>query len=694
MSAHGFAAALLLCFLLNVSAYADDRQTTKKNRPKEEQSSYTLEAVTVTTRKEREDPQDIPASVSVFSGIEIEDSRSADIVELLNYTPNVQTQWNYSTSRIYFRGIFIPDSALFSSSAFYIDEIPYFIPEMRNPDLYGVESVEVLKGPQGTLFGGNSETGLINITTKAPSNELISEASIGYGSNHTKTIKANVSGPIVEDLLYAGIAVSGRKTAGYMENVHDGDNGKETENRTIRGRVRLTPFDNLKFDLSVTSFDENGQDGSVRLDSGPYKTEPHKINWDGPNRSDRWGNNLGLRVDYEADNYKLTSVTTQFYFKSVYNSDSDLSPLSLREYFFSKQLSGYSQEFRIASPEKQKDWKWLMGVYGFTMETNTHNSFNTIAPMANVDNRFTKIETYNTALFGQTTYTFWDRLHLTGGLRIDHYTHDGEQEYESVGAFPASHSFDDSMENTEFLPKVSLSHDLTDNIMIYGTIAKGYLMGGYNPAFGDTVERFSYDPERMWAYETGFKSTLLDGKMMFNTALFWQEITDKQVMQSVGMSYWLDNSDAVRSRGIEMDVKYRPAKGWNIFAGLGYLDTRVTDWVDPGGVDYKGNWLPYVPMWSYSAGVQYRHETGFTGRLDMYGQSDMYTEPKNSFKEDGYQVFNARIGYESDFWDVNVWCKNLFDKEFIVDRQEWPGGDIGVTDGAPRQFGIDVNVRF
>lgn len=659
-----------------------------------ERGTVQLDSVVVTANKESKDLQEMEASLDVFSDVNIKDSGVNNFAELTNYMPNVLSKVSYGINRIIFRGIEPPNGSMYAPSGFFVDDVPYIIPELRNQDLLDVERIEVLKGPQGTLYGSNTESGVVNIVSRKPGNAFGGDLSFGYESFNTLRGKVSISAPILDDTLFGLFAVSGLKSDGPIENLYDGTDAARQDHKNGRIALRWLPSDCLAVDLSANVFDYDDRDGSFRLKEGAGSTDRGEINWDGDNKNHRWGNSQSVRVEFKGKKSDLLSITTRNSFDSDYAMDADLTPLHLWDYNLGKSFEAYSQEFRLSSAEDRKGpWKWVTGIYGMTQETEFSKDSNMVM-VATREERETDIRSHNMAAFGQTTYTFAEDWHLTGGLRVDHTQQHGDQDYVvTVGGFPVVSKQEADLYNTELLPKIALSYDLSKDIMLYASFSKGYLAGGFNAAMGNTVTSFTYDPERMWSYEAGVKSAWFDNRLQINASAFWLDINDKQVMEIIGVNRSIDNADSAVSRGLEMSAKARPVQGLDLFAGLGFLDTSFTRWSTPT-YDYEGKTLPFAPKYTYNAGAQYRHSTGVFGRLDMTGRSAFYTDPENEYECEGFRIYNARLGYETENWDISLWCKNLLDTEYYTEKREWSAGSVAVTDGAPRTVGIEYNLRF
>lgn len=286
-------------------------------------------------------------------------------------------------------------------------------------------------------------------------------------------------------------------------------------------------------------------------------------------------------------------------------------------------------------------------------------------------------------------------FYLTAGLRYDHQESEGEQEYNLA---PAPYSAD--LDHDEILPKVSIAFDFSNDIMAYTTVAKGFLAGGYNYAFAESSEGLIFDPEFTWNYEAGLKTTWLNNKLTVNAAVFYIDIKDKQVEE------WLagpavrsvTNAAEASSQGVELEFEARPIQGLSLFGGFGYAEAKIDDWTSDemlgGTYDYKDKYLPHSPKYTYNAGIQYRHYMGLFGRADILGVGDFYTDAKNTQKINNYEIVNLRLGFEREHFDIVLWGKNVFDKEYLTGKSVYWGGNTVVQDGAPLTVGVTLTYRF
>ena len=708
-----FAVTVVLNLFSAPFATAQEEKPKRETAQKEKaQKALELETMTVTAQKREENVQDVPASISVFSDIQLEDAGIKDTIDLTRFTPNMYMKHDTAQNKIVIRGISSFVGSLYSAVGFYVDDVNFPNIYMHNPKLFDIERVEVLKGPQGTLYGRNSESGVINIITKQPDNALRGKIFGEYGiydtehgSSPSYRTGGNISGPLIRDKLYLGLAGQWEDSDGFMKNEYNDDKEAGKIDR-INGRatLRWTPTDRWDISLIADAMDTDDNQGYLRFLDGPFETDRHAINYDFCEYYwEQEGNGQNLRVKYEGDAFNLLSVTGRRDYKLKAATDFDVSPLpTMGSYSLKDEDDLLSQEVRISSPSNHGPFKWLAGLYGFEEKADMDFKSQLIG------NRITDIDIKGYAVFGEGTYTLFDRLHLTAGLRYDYIDLEGDQTYKFIDPWtgmPQSIDFGKDFDDDEVLPKFSIAYDFTDNIMTYASVSKGYLAGGYHYTQATSEENFTYDPEYTWNYEIGTKTSWLNNKLMANLSAFYIDIKDKQVSEfdPILIVPEITNAAEAHSMGVELELQARPMQGLDVFAGFGYTEAKIDDWTATEmdmmtyqfvTYDYEDKDLPDAPEYTYNLGVQYRHLSGFFGRVDLLGTGSFYHDAKNRVKEDGCELVNLRLGYEREHFDIMFWCKNLFDEEYATMKFEWAGVGVGGIDGEPRMFGVTVTYRF
>ena len=701
--------AAIFAITTSLNLFSTSIARAEDEKQKQDTKLYELEIMTVTAQKRKENVQDVPIGMKVFSDIQIEDTGIKNILDLTNFVPNVSMNTSFVENIIVIRGISSYHTSLGSPAGFYVDDVCYPHNYMHNTELLDIERAEVLMGPQGTLYGRNSESGVVNIITRQPDDEFKGKAFAEYGNYNSLRVGANISGPLAPEKLYLGISVQSKTSDGYITNVfNDDDKCAEIDHKNGRATLRWTPTDAWDLSLIGDAMKNDDQYGVYRLLNDPA-VDWHEINQDVTDQPyEQEGNGQTLRVKYGGAAFDFLSVSGTNYYKNKYTTDFDQSAMPGGTFNSDLDNRMFSQEFRLSSPRGGGPFQWLVGLYGFKEETNTKLDMEDVfgPGTGSAWNPDTEIDSKGYAAFGQTTYTLFDRLHLTAGLRFDHQSLKGKQVNEKTamaGGVPATLTFEDDLDYNEILPKFALAYDWTDSVMTYATVTKGYLTGGYNWAAVMSQPGFTFDPEYSWNYEIGAKSAWWDNKVIANAAFFYIDVDDKQVSETDpnGLSPLATrtvNAGKTHSLGFEADVRARPVKGLELFGGLGYVESKVDEWVATEfdwntfqyvTTNYEDKDLPHVPKYTYNLGVQYRHENGFFGRIDLLGTGRFYSDAKNTNKQDAYELVNLRAGYESKHFDLVLWCENLFDKEYTLDP-----GMIAAIDGKPLTLGITLTGRF
>lgn len=663
---------------------------------------HQLEKITVTAQKKEEDPQNIPMGIDVVSDIMVEDSMMQNTSELTRFSPNVFMKDSPFENVVVIRGISSFSSSLNAPAAYYVNGVGYALHYMHDNELFDVERIEILKGPQGTLYGRNSESGVINIITKQPDNQFRAKLLGEYGNYNSYRGNANLSGPVIENKLYFGVAAQYKYSDGYIDNLFNGDD-KTAKLSHFNGRatLRWTPSDPWDISLIADVVHADDKVGFFRYAKGPNTTASCQTRHDEVDEDmTETGNTQALNINYQSDSFKVTSVTGATYRSYSKFNDSDLwdNPANRMTNDYTYKDRQYSQEIRINSLN-QGSLQWLVGLFGSYEETELdHENWNLSRNVLN-SHHIANIETQGYAAFGQATYTVKQRLHFTLGLRLDSQKLEGKYRNRANNI-----SAQKDLDFTELLPKASISYDLTADDMIYATVAKGYLTGGFNWCMNPTQDTFHFDPEYSWNYEVGLKSNWLNNKLMANLAVFYITIDDKQVtvVEPDTRLNTITNAAEAYSYGVEIQLRAKPATGLDVFASFGYNQSKFEDFISTAwdssyknvvSEDLGGNSLPYAPVYTYNAGAQYRVANGFMGRVDVFGTGKFYGDAANTCEQEAYQLVNARLGYEGKNWEAYLWSKNLFDQEYLTWFQP-SGSSLYAMDGPPRTFGITLSYRF
>jgi iron complex outermembrane receptor protein len=706
----------ILSFLLTMFFISPLQAADKQDS---EQKAYTLEPITVTAQKRLENVQDVPDSITVLDDIAIEDAGITDMVSLADNVPNLEfynfgSRWH---SQMFMRGIKSLCNAE-PSTGLYVDGINYSKSHMFAFPLFDVERIEVLRGPQGTLYGRNTMAGVINIHTKKPGNETASAMSVTLDDYNERKFEAHLRTPVIENKLFFGITGMVTERDGYMENDVSGvgEDGRYEDGIAGRMKLRFLPAPDLDITLSLDA--QKNDDGAFPfrrtsrhsfVKNGMFEEDPpyhYSHDFAGYSENEFWG--AALNGAYDMDIGRLTFITGYRNFNDEDMVDSDFSPLDMARMKKELKEDSFSQEIRLSSAEKQYSFDWLIGLYYFNInaDDNITNYFrpamagspaNPFSPDTGA--RLTKTSGTNegAALFGQVTWPIVQALDLTLGMRY---------EYESAEMAAAVRDMpDNGIETTigqfvsdndfnAFLPKISIAWHFHPDRMLYATVARAHRSGGFN---GPAVGGKPYDEEYSWAYEIGSKSGFLNNRLTLNITGFYTDIEDEQITRfnTYNQSY-LENAGASHRLGVETEINYALRRGLDLKASLSLIEAEYDEYTDPvTGADYENKKIFNVPDCTYSIALQYRRplwrDYSLFGNIKYSGVGDRYFDDANTVEETSYELCSIKIGLEGRHMDYYVWVNNLFDQQYRI----FENTVRGITeDGEPRVFGGSVTYRF
>ncbi len=649
------------------------------------------------TASKRETTVDkIPSSISVQDEIFIEDHGIETTEEMTRFVPNVYYKTGTSGDAFVSRGISTIDTSLYSPMGFYVDDVPQALSYMQDFTLFDVKRVEVLRGPQSTLYGKNSSSGVINVVLSRPDNEISAKIAATAGEKHSWKVGTMASGPLIKDHLYLGLSVLKDGTNGYLENLLIGDNtADEQDNLSARGTIRWTPIEKIDVSLVLNKTDNDMGIGHLRYETGPYVTAAHKIYSNIRDRADQDRLGQSLHWKYQFERAELLSITSHQNFTRSHRMDSDRSPVPLGLSAIEIEQDGWTQEFRLSSSNKE-GFFWLTGFYYNRDKLDNDWILHHINPgIAN--KRFSESTIDDTAVFGQVTLPFDNAWDATIGLRLDHYSGDGSQIYTSK---TGSRFYQVDLSETKLLPMASLTHSFTHGIKAYLLFSTGWLTGGYDYYTATSKKNFFYNPEYTQNYEVGIKTALWDNRMNANLAFFYTDIKDKQVKRlspQGGLAWTLTNAAQAHTTGVELEIRANPLDNLECFANLGYARAEFDEWVSTsieGVIDYSGKRLPWAPDLTVNIGMGYYADNGWYGTTNLFWAGKQYFDAANTLEDNSYVLVNLKIGYHFDHFDISLFCKNLFDETYAQKKVNMGRGLILVEDSQPRTLGANLVWRF
>lgn len=706
---------VVLALTLAASSAAVAQTSAPAEAPK-----LTLDPVFVNAQKREEPLQNVPASITALGEKTIQDADITSIRDASFYVPNLTLQ-EFSNRRLSFpfiRGIGSGRNS--PAVTTYIDNVPQLSFATSNIELVDISRIEVLRGPQTTLYGRNTLGGVINIfSSKADTENFAAGGRADIGNYMLQDYRGYVNVPIEKGL--AAIRVAGGFTSrdGYTKNLYTGNDLDSREAEFGKFALTLTPNERLEITWRFNG--ERARDGDYALyDLASVRANPHRAFRDYEGYSDRDIAGTSLEVNYRLDWATFTSVSAYKGFESRDVTDLDASPADLIRRTNREKQTDFTQEFRLASPteapivlNENAKLSWLVGVFVFDTDYQ-QRAANEYRPDAvgfgivpfpftgfeNGDLRDTGI-----GVFGQATLTLFENLDLTAGLRYDYEDKGAELRSFADSIFIPGSSVDAGADFSQVTPRFAAAYRWSKDIMTYASVAQGYKSGGFNASApsGSTT----YEPESAWTYEVGAKTDWFDRKLSLNATAYYINWTDLQLDVPTGAPgvFYIDNVGSAWSTGAEVELVARPTDWLDVFAGIGINRAKFAEYIQPSGASAAGNRLPFAPDITANLGVQ------ITQRFDrnMYG----YVRPEvllvgqyaydasSAASQAAYSITNIRIGLGStNFNGAHVrlegWCRNVFDQNYVplaFPFQLAPSGYVGES-GAPRTFGVSLSVDF
>ncbi|KQX23431.1 MULTISPECIES: TonB-dependent receptor [unclassified Sphingomonas] len=677
--------------------------------------------IVVTARKRSENLQKVPESISVISSTVIANAGVRNVEDFSKFTPNVNINTGFGPAYTVLtaRGITTPQGAE-APMAIVIDGVQLSDLTFLNIDLVNIDRIEVLRGPQGSLYGRNAIAGAINITTKKPTNALSAMAKISYANGDDKVAQANVSGPIARDALYFSLSGSYRKFDGnykndpaqrittfpdpafngYFPNVGTRRNANMIDDKSVRAALIYNEGGALNVELRGSYTD------SV---FGSFGNELVLGQSDLNDKRSHLATNLdldlyrklyegSLKVDYDFGGATLSSISYRNRARQSQYGDGDFSTLPALTQDVRINIDAFSQEVRLAS-NNSSGITWLVG--GFYQDRKTGRVL--VIPFElnptvflQDSNDHNRSKAY--AVFGQTTADIGSAFQLTLGLRYDH---DKRSSDDDGSTAPPNNAVAKSFKALQ--PKMSLKYNWDQNFQTYATVARGFRSGGFNAA---TSTQRQYAQETNWSYELGFKGSFLDNRLFLSGAVYYIELKNEQIyfVTTNPPAQNLTNIDKTSKTGFELEMTARPIDRLDVTLGIGTADSVIKGFAaQPATIDNK---TPQSNGYSVTGSMQYRIPLG--GDLELRPfvsferRGPIYWSADNSFRTGPKNLADLRLFLDSEHWSIGAFAKNITNTRFptVVGPNAANFAPLGGpvltlrTMNTPRSYGIEANVRF
>jgi iron complex outermembrane receptor protein len=677
-----------------------------------------LAEVVVTAQRQSQSLQKVPIAVSAVTATDLAARGLKDSESLANAIPNLDMTHNGTTISIYLRGVGsnASDPNDEASVATYVDGVYIASPLANIFAFNNIERIEVLKGPQGTLFGRNATGGVIQIVTKDPSETPSGILQATYGNYNT--VGANFYGTdkIAPNVAADLAVVYNNNLDGYGRDINRNTDIFKREELDLRSKILWRPNETTDVRLS-------GNYSLVRSDGTNYQLAPGVIGADGvtsypgayntdtnlPNlaNNDNWG--VSLRIDHDFDFMRFVSISAYQHISGQFDLDEDSTPAPIVNSYISQLARNYSQELQLLAPKGAK-LQWVVGAYYF----NATYGYQPITlaglaaegaygvPSASI---FSLQETHSYSVYGQATYEILPRTKLTGGIR---YTYEDQESQIYVSDIQGTlHVPNESQNISKPTWRIALDHDFSEAVLAYVSYNRGIKSGGYNLIDPGAP---GYKPEILDAYEVGLKSEFLNHTIRANIAAFYYDYTNIQVQNIQAGGINTVNAAAADIKGIDADLKFLPIRNLTLSTGLGYVDGYYSNFKGatfyppspldgaPYSGDATGHRVIYSPRYTANFALDYKMPTDvgvFLYDATVAYRSSAFVSADNRLAIPAYVVCNTSLSWNTvdGRYGVQLWAHNLFDEHYYAVRTETSIGDIQYL-AAPRTFGVTLSSRF
>ena len=685
-------------------------------------STNQLDEVVVTAEKKEELIQKIPASISSLNAKQVTAFNLWNTKEITGIIPNLYSADpgdNRDVSSV--RGI--ATSSYDPTVTTYIDGVNQFSLDTYIPTLFDIERIEVLRGPQGTLYGRNAMGGVINIITKQPTNTKTSFLDISLGNYNQRRITAGIKTPLIKDKLFFGASILSNKRDGFYTNdftqtSYDNQNG-------FSGNYFLKYILSSRWDINL-NFKQlaNENQGPFPLVFGTEEAlnNPYRLNQNSTTTMKDKTSNTSLSIRYAGSGFNFTSQTAYQQNYRYYTTpiDGDFSPIdaiSIINNYGNKWNNNkvLTQDFKFTSNNANNSkFKWTAGAFLFYQDAPVKQAtrFGIDANLMMIgDSLFSIINTSTTlkkgfAVYGQATYALSDKLNMSFGLRNDYenQTQSILGEYQRDPSPELYTTTADTLGRTNFnafSPKLSLDYQVNNNSLWYGNYSRGFRAGGLSPLSSDPSQPplVGYLPEYSNNFETGIKNNWLNNKLIVNIALFYTKITDAQVPSLVlpDAITITKNTGQLTSKGIEAEIFAIPAKGLLLQYSFGTTNARFDklDIASQGStVNLAGKRPIFSPNTTSLLAAQYSY--ALNAKLKIMTRAEWkyigttYFDLANTIEQKPYHLLNAKTGIETEKIAFYFWAKNLAGTKYIS-----YGYDFGAVHlGDPAIWGSSLSFKF
>lgn len=682
-----------------------------------------LDAVTVTAEKKEEALQQVPVSITSISSSEVSDYRLWNTKEITAIVPNLYSNNSGDERNVTsIRGI--TTTSYDPAIATYIDGVNQFSLDTYIPQLLDIERIEVLRGPQGTLYGRNAMGGVINIITKQPTNTANGFVELNFGNYTQQRFSAGIRTPIVKDKLFFGASAMHNKRNGFYDNEFYNNSFDKQHGITGNYYLKFLPTPKWAFTLNV-KHQNNRNNGAFPLVFGVDEalSNPFKLSQNAVGKMIDNTLNASLVINHVGEGFNFTSQTSWQNNHRYYNAplDGDFSSLDAVSVINNygndwNNVKVITEELRFTSPSNSvSPLKWTAGSYFFhqnnpTKQATFYGKDSFVYHVPDIDFstiNISKAKNTGIAFYGQVNYSITKKLELIAGLRYDYENKKlavrGEYEKEGVGNFVTLPDTSAKAHFNAVSPKFGINYHATANNNLYATYSRGYRTGGLTQLSSDPSQPplYPYKPEYSNNIEAGIKNNFFKDRLRINITAFLTLVTNTQVPtlilpEAITVT---KNTGKLTSKGAELEVRSTPVNGLQLDYNFGYTNAKYKSLkVSSNGesVNLEGKRQIYTPGITSMLAAQYsyilnaKHQIKLVARGEWFYIGTEYFDLANNIKQSPYSLLNTRAGISSKYVDVFFWGRNLSDKHYIAYAYDFGAVHLG----DPRTYGVTLMAKF
>ena len=671
-------------------------------------AEQTIEEIIVTSDFRDLSLLETAASITILDDSKISQRNAKHLEQLLNMAPNV----NFSSGAS--RGKFIQIRGIGERSQFIEPLNPSVGILVDGIDFTGIagaattmdtKQVEILRGPQGTLYGTNALAGLINITSNQPTDRTEGNISLDVGHFGTRTVAAAVGGSLAEQSKYR-LAAQHHSSDGYISN--DFLNRDDTDNideLSLRSIFDWQAGDDLSLKFTLFHVDaDNGYDG-FSLDN------TRRTLSDNPGHDRQKSSAIGMQSHWQGnDQFDMVGLVSVADTELEYGYDEDWAFPAIcmgqacegweynSEDNYQRNRDNRVVDIKLVSSQPKQllgnNTDWAIGLYSRDQDEGLLRQYT-----YSIDDFVSQFDTSNRAVYGQLDMMLSHDLTIIAGIRFENRT----------ATYSDSDTVDHGVDENLWAGRAALQYNFEANTMIYGLLSRGYKAGGVNSDSSLAAKDREFDTEVMWNLETGVKGNWLDQRLQVQLSLFYQQREDIQIKQSLVQSRddsnasnfidYFGNSAKGSNYGLELELNWMPTDDFMIFGSLGLLET---DYDTPLSATLDSRDQAHAPNYQFAAGsnIQVTHNLSWT--IDIEGKDSFYLSSSHDEQSSSYELFNTNLTYRIERWTLSIWGRNLSNKDVIVrgfggfgnDPRKYYAVEPYYQFGEPRTFGLSGQYNF